>query len=450
VDASEGRAAAPTGASGDSEASRSTKTDPSCAVANPLTLARGPFAFLTEPPAHVQRGEHKLYRTRVAVCVVGVIIYAASAANFATLGFALPVVASVTGIVADCGLIVLARSGRHRLATVLLFVVGLGGVALLSVSLGPASGMPLFFLGIAPIPLMVFDETDQAMRVLFVSLTAFAGLVSLLIHRWVPPLYLLSSLPARFALIANAAGTFTLLVVTARYFAHAAALAEGALDRERAVAERLLLNILPTPIAQRLKDGAATIADAHPAVTVLFADLVGFTPLAAGLPSTEVVGVLNEVFSRFDRLAARFGLEKIKTIGDAYMAVAGLPDPAADHARRAADMALAMVDELAAYDREHDRALSIRVGLHAGAVTAGVIGVTKFSYDLWGDTVNTASRLESHGEPGRVHVSEAVRVALDGNAYTFEDRGLVPLKGKGELRTFFLGRRAPSSELSRR
>ncbi len=159
---------------------------------------------------------------------------------------------------------------------------------------------------------------------------------------------------------------------------------------ERAKSERLLANMLPAPIAERLKTGPQAIADGFDAVSVLFADIVGFTPLSAAMQPLELVELLNRVFSRFDELARAHGLEKIKTIGDAYMAVAGLPAPRQDHARAAAEMALAMREEIG---RVSDGKLTLRIGLHAGSVVAGVIGVSKYSYDLWGDTVNTASRM---------------------------------------------------------
>ena len=174
------------------------------------------------------------------------------------------------------------------------------------------------------------------------------------------------------------------------------------IQREQERAEQLLLNILPGPIAQRLKKSPELIAERFSAVTVLFSDLVGFTQLSARLDPGHLVALLDEIFTRFDALADRFGLEKIKTIGDSYMVVAGLPAPCEDHAIRGARMALAMRDELVKFSEQRGYGLQMRLGLHTGEVVAGVIGKRKFSYDLWGDTVNVASRMESHGEPGRI------------------------------------------------
>jgi class 3 adenylate cyclase len=214
-------------------------------------------------------------------------------------------------------------------------------------------------------------------------------------------------------------------------------------DAALASSERLLLNILPGSIAERLKHDAGIIAESHGDVTVVFADVVDFTPFTERTAPERVVGVLDEIFSAFDGLAERLGLEKIKTIGDAYMVVAGLPDPRPDHAAAAAEMALAMQEELGRLCTALDLDLAIRIGMDSGPVIAGVIGRHKFTYDLWGDTVNTASRMESSGLPGRIQVTEAVFERLR-SAYAFEARGEIEIKGKGRLRTYLLtGRLVP-------
>jgi class 3 adenylate cyclase/CheY-like chemotaxis protein len=209
------------------------------------------------------------------------------------------------------------------------------------------------------------------------------------------------------------------------------------LEAERTKSERLLLNVLPSAVAERLKQGEGTIVDSFSEVTVLFADLVGFTPLAAQLPPTQVVRLLDEVFSAFDGLVTQHGLEKIKTIGDAYMAVAGLPFARADHAERAAAAALDMLAALRAFNADHQTALEMRIGLSTGPVIAGIIGRNKFSYDLWGDTVNTASRMESHGLPGRIQVAPPTYDRLH-HRYRFDDRGRIEIRGKGPMETYLL------------
>jgi class 3 adenylate cyclase len=204
--------------------------------------------------------------------------------------------------------------------------------------------------------------------------------------------------------------------------------------------------VLPPSISARLKSGSELIADGFDEASVLFGDIVGFTELSGRLPVEELAGLLNRVFSRFDDLAERHGLEKIKTIGDAYMVASGLPVPRADHAVVLADMALDMRDALAAVARDLTYPLQIRIGIHAGPVVAGVIGKRKFIYDLWGDTVNTASRMESHGVPGEIQISEAMK-ALLGGAFELESRGEIQVKGKGAMVTYLLkGRVRRASE----
>jgi len=214
-----------------------------------------------------------------------------------------------------------------------------------------------------------------------------------------------------------------------------------ALQREEERSERLLLNVLPAPIAARLKQHDGVIADGFPDVTVLFADLVDFTRRSQASSPQQLVQVLDELFSAFDQLARRHGLEKIKTIGDAYMVAGGLPEPRPDHAKAVADMALALREESVRHRDPAGRPLALRIGIDTGPVVAGVIGQDKFSYDLWGDTVNTASRMESQGVPGCIQVTARTYQRLR-DGYRFERRGLVAVKGKGEMVTSFLVGRA--------
>lgn len=209
------------------------------------------------------------------------------------------------------------------------------------------------------------------------------------------------------------------------------------LARERARSESLLLNMLPLAVAARLKEGATVIADGHPEVTVLFADLVGFTALSTTLAPEALLARLNEVFTAFDERCAALGLEKIKTIGDAYMVVGGAPEPRPDHAVACVRMALAMHDALDQVRRRHGDRLELRIGIHSGPIVAGVIGTRKFAYDVWGDTVNTASRMESHSVPGRIQLSDATARIVEPE-FELEDRGTIAIKGKGPMRTWFV------------
>jgi len=223
--------------------------------------------------------------------------------------------------------------------------------------------------------------------------------------------------------------------------------AELALRQEQEKVEQLLLNILPQPIAERLKSQPGAIADSFEEVTVLFADLVGFTQVSARISAAELVAVLNEIFSAFDQLAECYGLEKIKTIGDAYMVVGGLPMPRSDHAEAIAEMALAIQQEISRFKTQSGEAFQIRMGISTGSVVAGVIGIKKFIYDLWGDTVNTASRMESQGLPGCIQVTSDTYERLQ-DKYHFEARGIIEVKGKGAMNTYFLKGKKTGVELA--
>ncbi|HEY9710849.1 MAG TPA: transporter substrate-binding protein, partial [Oculatellaceae cyanobacterium] len=212
---------------------------------------------------------------------------------------------------------------------------------------------------------------------------------------------------------------------------------EEALRYQQACAEELLLNILPSPIAQRLKMAESTIADSFAEVTVLFADLVDFTKISAQIPPTQLVDLLNQIFSQFDQLSEKHGLEKIKTIGDAYMVVGGLPTLRPDHAEAIAEMALDMQQAIARFKRQDGESFRLRIGINSGPVIAGVIGMKKFAYDLWGDTVNVASRMESQGVAGKIQVTAATYEFLK-DKYCFEERGVTLIKGKGEMITYWL------------
>lgn len=209
------------------------------------------------------------------------------------------------------------------------------------------------------------------------------------------------------------------------------------LAREQEKTERLLLNILPKSVSHRLKGGEKRIADAHADVSVLFADLVGFTEMSNGMTAEKLVRLLDEIFSAFDAIAGDAGVEKIKTIGDCYMLVGGVPEPRVDHALVVVDVAFAMLAAIEDFNQQHATRLQIRIGVNSGPVVAGVIGMHKFTYDLWGNTVNVASRMESTGTPGRVHVSPSTAQHLDQH-FALQARGSVMVKGIGEVQTFFV------------
>jgi guanylate cyclase len=302
-----------------------------------------------------------------------------------------------------------------------------------------AGGVGLWGI-LAPLGALVFSDVRTAIRwyVAYVVVFLGSGITGELLGGVEPkvPRWFTSTM---LGLNVAVGGTivFTLLAV----FAGQRRAALAALRAEQAKAENLLLNILPRSIADRLKAETRTIADQFSSASILFADVVDFTPLAERLPPAEVVGLLDHLFSHFDVLAERYGLEKIKTIGDCYMVAAGVPSPRPDHARALALMALDMQAAMRSPDEIDHLGLELRIGINSGPVVAGVIGRKRFLYDLWGDAVNTASRMESHGTSGRIQITRATKELLE-DEFICEPRGTIPLKGKGETEAWYLvGRR---------
>ncbi len=277
-------------------------------------------------------------------------------------------------------------------------------------------------------------------RWISLSITAFNTALFILFYyftQFYPPLAYVPSGQLAILNVINIASAFGLCAAITLYFISVAEQAEAALEAEHAKSEALLNNVLPTPIADRLKQDNATIADAFLNASILFADIAGFTPFSQKVSPEKLVYILNTIFSSFDELVDQFGLEKIKTVGDAYMVASGIPTPREDHAEALALFALAMRESLDDYNQIARTNLQLRIGLNSGPVVAGVIGKRRFLYDLWGDSVNTASRMESHGQPGKIQISEATRQLL-GDRFTFIDRGMIEVKGKGLMQTYFL------------
>ena len=257
------------------------------------------------------------------------------------------------------------------------------------------------------------------------------------VQYWLLPHTDLGSTVQETFLMANVTSAFAILAMMSYVYSEAARKAEAMLELERQKSERLLLNILPMSIAQRLKDHDEIIADHYDSATVMFADIVGFTALSEELAPTELVKRLNRLFSAFDDLAEKHRLEKIKTIGDAYMVAGGLPELHDSHAVDVSSMALDMLEVVTQYNLTTEQPLSLRIGIHTGPTVAGVIGIKKFVYDVWGDTVNTASRMESTGKPGRIQLSEQAAELLT-NDFVIEERGTIEVKGKGSMKTYWL------------
>ena len=316
------------------------------------------------------------------------------------------------------------RSSRH----ILVIYANLHLGVLCTVYYGAVSGAHRWYAAVAVVPFILFTRRERtlcyayaAVSFLLLALIEFSVIGN---QSAVPPMGVWWATRVNTMLVA--ASLFLIVTLFVRDITNA-----------EAEIERLLLNILPRTIAERLRADEHHIADAIDEASILFADLVGFTPLAARLSPREVVQVLDEVFSAFDHVADELQLEKIKTIGDAYMVAAGVPTPRKDHAEAIVSMALRMREIVAEVGERTGYDLQIRIGINTGPVVAGVIGTRKFAYDMWGDTVNTASRLESHGVPGEIHLSRSTRDCL-GEGYTVEARGEIEVKGKGKLETFFL------------
>jgi adenylate cyclase len=267
----------------------------------------------------------------------------------------------------------------------------------------------------------------------FVALSVVSGIAdSTLAERFEP----LPQGMIRTYFVINVVAVGVTYFTALRYFTEERSRARAALEAERARSDALLLNVLPEQIAERLKAGEQVIADGHPEVTVLFADIVGFTAATADLPPEQVVAELTEVFAVIDRLVTRFGVERIKTLGDGYEAVCGAPTSRPDHADAVAELALAMREEVTGLPLGATT-VRLRIGIDTGPAVGAVIGSHRFSYDLWGDAVNTASRMESHGVPDRIQVTDRFRRCVDGR-FRFEPRGEIEVRGKGPMETWFL------------
>lgn len=298
---------------------------------------------------------------------------------------------------------------------------------------------------ICPMSALIFAGTRQAVRwfALFLLLVVVSGLLQAYVRTTnnLPSFLIITFFVLNVATVC--AIVFALLV----FFINQKNVAYKLLGAEREKSESLLLNILPREIAEILKNDSGTIADHYDQVSVLFADLVNFTPLSAEVSPREMVGLLNEIFSHFDSLVDQYGVEKIETVGDEYMAACGVPRPNANHARAVALLALDMCAYMASFPMQYGRRLEIRIGIHSGPIVAGVIGRKKFAFELFGDTVNTANRMQSHGVPGKVQITHSTYELIK-DEFVCEPRGKMLVKGKGEMETWFLIEAKPGAKNS--
>ncbi len=323
-------------------------------------------------------------------------------------------------------------------AVVWLLSVSMFQNLFLSFWVGGAAGIQYYLFAISAVAIYMFHGYPRRWTLIFAPLPVVLFVAIELAVKTKGMVIDIDPAVAPWLAAANGAAAFSILIVLGLIFSRVTADAEEQLADEKDRSERLLLNILPRSIADRLKAGRETvIADRIDEVSVMFADLVGFTPYAREREPTAVVGMLNRLFRRFDARVDALGLEKIKTVGDAYMVVAGAPDRRADHLQALARLALDLVEEMKAFSDAEGHRFAIRVGIHVGPVVTGVIGTRKMAYDVWGDTVNIASRLESSSQPNRIHVTKDVVERLK-DTFTFELRGPIDIKGVGEISTSFL------------
>ena len=324
--------------------------------------------------------------------------------------------------------------GRHRDATMLLLITAHAQLVWSAWMFGARSGITLYYVLAVFLPYVLFRTRYHLFAHAF-AILAFVLMVLLTIFA--------DTFPARVTIlevhlqhIINTAIATLALLLMAASFRGLVDDTESALERERERADELLLNVLPASAAERLKQSPdEAIADRYDEVTILFADIVGFTPLSTQLSAEKTVELLNHIFREFDAICDRAGVEKIRTIGDGYMAVAGAPIKRKDHATVMTRVAIEMRDYMAASPL--DQPLQIRIGLNTGEVVAGVIGTTRFHYDLWGDAVNVAARMESLGVPGRIQIAKATFDRI-GDTFPCESRGTIDVKGKGRMETWFV------------
>lgn len=383
-------------------------------------------------------GETRIQREAL---LLGAILYAALGVVWGSLYAAMGLVRSALIPLGYVGFVIivvgfLALTREFRITRTLILFAWLLLPLALQLTMGgfiTGSAVVLWSLG-APIGALFFSpERSHWWALGFLITVSIAGLAE-------PALEAPQGLTPdiiRFFVVLNLAGVGTAVFLVSRDFLRRLQETRAVLELEKERSESLLLNLLPEPIAQRLKGGEGVIADRFDEISIVFADLVAFTAMSEGQPAGEVVDVLNSLVADFDRLMEKHGMEKIRTMGDAYMAVAGAPSPRGDHAEIAALTALEMLEVAHRHTGPDGTRLEMRIGIDSGPVVAGVIGLRRLVYDVWGDPVNTASRMESLGVPGKIQVTDRVFRRLE-SRFRFEPRGNLEVKGKGSMSTYFL------------
>lgn len=356
---------------------------------------------------------------------------------FSVSELALPIVITVVALATYIFVLRLNQQQRYELAKVVLLVNGNFQIASIAFLLGRDAGVHFFLYPAALSPFLYYSIKKISVPAFFSGLSALLYLALELSFYLYESLIVLSPIIVKAIYMMTYLSAMLAVVMFAVYMYLENQRNENKLEAERERSETLLLNILPQEIATRLKNGEAPIADNYDDVSILFADLVGFTPLSAGLTAKQLFELLSEVFGHFDSVVEKHGVEKLRTVGDGYLVVSGLPLPCADHAQLIASAALEMLEFKSSLSSELVQGLELRIGINSGPVIAGVIGQKKFQFDLWGDTVNTASRMESHGLPGKVQISKATYELIKDD-FKCEHRGAIEVKGKDSMETWFL------------
>ena len=386
-------------------------------------------------------GERRRIRLTNQSIVIGMVSCGSFGVGYflAGPGYRAPMIANIVAVACLCGALFLSRARHHLLARMALLLPVNLVVVVASMLLGGRVGFLYYYFLFAAVAFLVFEDR----RALKWSFALFSAACCVLVRVYAPHDEAVDALitenVARALDVVSAIAVIGTVMFIVHLFTGDTTRAEARLAQEHARSERLLLNILPGAISARLKDNDQLIADGFAEVTVLFADIVGFTELSQRLTPEALVEMLNRIFSEFDDLAATLGIEKIKTIGDCYMVAAGLPELRPDHADAVARMALGMREALKRINEDGGYTLQLRIGIHTGPVVAGVIGKRKFIYDLWGDTVNTASRMESSGVAEEIQVTRQVYDRIK-DRFELEARGVISVKGKGDMETFLLKR----------
>lgn len=406
-------------------------------------LSRAWNAMFALPP-NIRRFEQRTYYSMLIANFMAFVLHFVWIFVFHFLGFTLLSKINIASIFVFIFCIILLRARGLILTAVLIGMTEVlvhQGIAIYF--LGWGYGFQYYLLVIVAFAFMMnFQPMAIPVGMFLVCLFCFLGFYYE-VQYWRDSHVDLGAAVQEIFLMANVTSAFTILAIMSYVYSEAARIAEAKLDLERQKSDNLLLNILPAPIAQRLKDDNCIIADHFDSTTVMFSDIVGFTAMSEQSSPAEIVSYLNRMFSAFDDLADKYRLEKIKTIGDAYMVAGGFPEKRACHAKDVCAMALEMLEVVERCNTVTGQPVSIRIGIHTGPAVAGVIGIKKFAYDVWGDTVNTASRMESSGLPGRIQLSEQAAELL-GDDFLIEERGVIELKGKCSMKTYWLLGRHPN------